>query len=98
MAALSGGVLTKLLDRHFGSRQRFQDRLADMEARLREELRKEKEDLRGEIATLRKELDDWKGKYFDVLQKYGEAQVVLSATRQALKDAEDELASMLKKS
>ena len=59
LAALSGGVLTRYLDRHFGAKQRVQDRLADMESRLREELRKEKDDLRAEIAVLRKELDDW---------------------------------------
>ena len=97
LAALSGGVLTKLLDRHFGSKQRVQDRLAGMEARLREELRQEKEALRSEIGVLRKELDDWKTRYFELLRKYGESEVALQAAKNALKDAEEENAELAKK-
>lgn len=97
LAAISGGVLTKLLDRHFGTKQRMHDRLADMEGRLREELRLEKEALRKEIGALRKELDDWKQRYFELLRKFGETEVELQATRNALKDAEEENADLLKK-
>lgn len=98
VAAISGGVLTKFLDRHFGAKDRVTDRLADMENRLRDELKKEKDELRAEIQVLRKDLDDWKTRYFELLRKYGESEVALQAMRIALKEAEDEREELAKRS
>lgn len=78
IAAISGGLLTKILDRYFGQRQRVQDQLSTMEKNLREELQKEKAELRKEIAELRKEVDLWKEKYYIVLKENIELKTKLS--------------------
>lgn len=78
IAALSGGAITKLLDKYFGQRQRVQDQLSTMEKSLREELQKEKTELRKEIAELRKEVDSWKEKYYLVLKENIELKTKLS--------------------
>ena len=68
-----------------------------METRLREELRKEKAELRAEIQVLRKDLDDWKTRYFELLRRYGESEVALKAMKLALKEAEEERAEQERK-
>lgn len=90
LAALSGGVITKFLDHKYGAKQSLQERLSAVEERIMAELRKDKEELQKEIMTLRRELDEWKAKYFDLVQKKIEIENELIATKHALKQCEAE--------
>lgn len=93
IAALGGGGLTKLIDRWFGHRSVLQSRLSELENRLHAQMMEETKTLRDEIAKLRNELDEWKRRYFDLLEKKGELEVALKAAQRDLEDCEDHRAN-----
>lgn len=68
VAALTGGALTKLIERVF---MRSEQQMDEATA-IRHELREEVQGLRGEMATISHELVQWRDKYYRVLGEYAE--------------------------
>lgn len=66
IAALGGGAVVKLIEVFFIPKASKED----FAAKLRQELRGDIKTLRDEITRLQKDLDDWKKKYYDLLDKY----------------------------
>jgi hypothetical protein len=76
ITSVIGGVLLKLVDNFFSRRAEkekvgIEQRKLDIDegAQIRLELREEIKTLRDEVFSLRKELDDWKEKYYELEQQ-----------------------------
>lgn len=68
LGTILGGVGVKFLERWIARDAQKQD----AETKLRDELWKEMANLRGELATVRTELDDWKERYFALYKEHSE--------------------------
>lgn len=66
IGTLFGGVVLKLIEAILARGGQKEDAATSM----REELRKDSTELRAEIRAVEKELDQWKEKYFLLLQDY----------------------------
>lgn len=64
-AAVFGGIGVKLAESFFAR----SGRKIDMEAEIRKELRDVVSDQDDKISTLSQEIDEWKQKYYEVLEK-----------------------------
>lgn len=84
LAALSGGVLTKFFDFYLSGKGKKQTELMALESRLRTDLKSQNEVLHNEIELIRKELDEWKSRYFELLKQYGIKEVELQRTKSEL--------------
>lgn len=93
-----GGTLLKLTEGFVG---RSKDKLerskfdADTATNMREELRKEVSDLRGELRKVEGELDVWRGKYYLLLDEFIKVKASLDAS---LREMKAETATLMEQS
>lgn len=82
LGAVFAGVGVKVVEKWL---QKSKDR-DDTATNLRNELRSELTSLKQEMAAVEKSLDEWKAKYYDVIEKYILAQAQLQAAIKILND------------
>lgn len=66
IAALGGGAVVKLIEIFFIPKASKED----FATKLRDELRTDIKSLRAEITRLQTDLDEWKKKYYDIIDRY----------------------------
>lgn len=87
IGTLFGGVVLKVVESILGRGQKR----ADTATQMREELRKESAALKDELRVVEKELDEWKEKYFLLLQDYLEikSQITHQQPRPAVEEKKE---------